>query len=1424
MPSMFSIKDLKPAKAMYDSAQKDKDSILMLHTMLNHHHINDSRLEYGGTQDNVDGYIALLDDEDWPEGRVYVQVKHLTYPPKNGKAFYDIPGPLLGYAGRFKLDVILFVTCDTDNNTFYWKCIDDSFIEECLQKGLQGTYRYYFKDNESATAATVDDTLDQWRRLYQSKMDSIKGETDQLYEFMSIQRKAFNQTPSAFYGVEGSFVMREEIDTLYDWVVKPLAQGDSSLKLLVGEAGVGKTVVIKSLIEKLEKDGIKALSIKADRINIAEETSGPLLLQSLQSSLNLLSSQFDQAVLIVDQIDALSQNLSNDRDKLNALLDAIASLRIQSPKFTRIIVSCRKYDLIYDSSLKTLGIDNAIELGKLKDAEVKAVLDRLSPGLFERLSQRTKELLRKAQLLDMFCRLYVVGHRHTKYENEIALFDELWLHLTNDCPASLESSDVEGFLYSISDTIQHSETLSPYWTPSADEYPIMQYLASEGVLRVDGGQVSFFHQSFLDYSIARQYIQSGRSFVPDVENQFQGLEIRSNIKLVLDYLRSHSESHYKDALLALMESPKVRPHIKLIAVSVVASANGAFPYERKLVRELYQIDHQLYAAFLNGASMEWFPDQYDILYRSASGLTKDQDLFGPISFFLTRNAHSHSEEVVSFVNAVHEEDTRMNLAYYLLRGDVDYRKEMVKALYRNTVAGKKSSAADCIRKALDSDLDFAIEETGRLLLDYLLGDEKNHRDHDDYVLVEVICQKLYEEHPRRFFAMMVECFLQVVDKTSTRSIDWYSSDSVFGKYWVRDYPDKLFGWLVEAGKKEIGFSSSYVTRLLGTKSEKAISLALILMACVPSAFVSEIKEIVSDDIKLDNYLEYSDFRYHFLELLRIWYLGLGLTEKEWYQKRVLLFHSYTDSIVDKERRYGRPLYYCLWRRKWELVYTIGDEGMSEGLRRCKLELRRRYGGDFDNPKRSPSVTMARVCGGIVSSEVYKTFSKKARLHSFYGIKEHRPGPSNEWIPVDDRVHAKEFSNCVSANPSAYSGFVTELFSNERVSDRYRFSGLDGLLKGGCDPEELQPLFRHFINEGFVSQNAFDFFELSSRFARVGEMEDDLFRFYRKTIISGVCDNPEKVSGDSVERKPEEMLNSIVNKTSGRALEALIELASDKKMRERVYKELGFLCEWMNPEMRLLVFYKIYSREYYEESPFNSLLDTYLPQMGTELLLLRPDLIQRYLYFDTSRILSYVERIHMDRLSHEMLAQVYFFGFSHSSVRDYCLSRLEDILVIGDEKMVSKMVEVAYNHIQDAEFSKLSEEILLRFANDDRTSVRSSYLLLCNNLPVSSFPLFMSLSSNWKPSKMNEWYSVLEYVLRCCSVYPVECYSFVHQHKIIGQEEPWRYEDELVKVLLAIYKKLKYNDDREMLEKLMDLFDELILMGNRTVVSALETMS
>ena len=1421
---MISIEDLKPAKAMSDSQQLDKDSVLMLRELLNHHHINDSQLQEGGTQDNTDGYIDLLYSEDRPEGKVWVQVKHLTYPPQNGRAFYDIPAELIGYAGRFKTDVILLIACDTNNRAIYWKCIDNTFIEECLKKGTQGTYRHAFLKNETANAANIEDAIAQWRKLYQSKRESIRDEKDSLIGFMALQRKGFNQIPSTFYAVKDSYIKRKEVDALYDWVVRDLTPNDSVVRLLVGEAGVGKSVVIKSLLERLEADGISVLSIKADRSNISEETFGPLNLQTLQASVDLLASQQGKVVLIIDQIDALSQSLSNDRQKLNVLLDAVASLKKDSQVPTRIIVSCRRYDLIYDSSLKSLGIDNAIELGVLSEAEIKCVLDKLSDGLFERLNKQTRDLLKTAQLLDIFCRLYVGGYKQISYDNEVALFDGLWSHLTNDCPEHLTSVAIETFLFKVAGIIRESETLSPSWTPSAEDYPLLKYLSSGGVIRHESGQVSFFHQSFLDYTSARQYVKFERSFVQDLEKEFQGLEIRSMIKLVLEYLRSHSERHYKKTMLDLLNSNQIRQHVKLIAVSIMASSKQVTSFERNQVKALHDKDYQLYAAFLNGASAEWFPPLYGILREDARDLTIESDLYNPVAFFLSRNAMSHSEEVVAIVNAVENMKARNNMAYYLLRGDIDYRVDGVKELYRSLIEINPGNSADCVRKAINTDIDFAVNETKKLLYDYLCGGDERRRSHDDYVLVEIICKKLFEEQSRRFFVMMVDCFLDVIMKTSRKTIYWYTTDSVFDRYISNDYSHQLYDWLAESANKEEELAAPYVPKLIDTRSEKAISLAFIIMTSSPAKYMELLKEIVSDEEKVDEYLEYAEFQYYFLELLKAWYPLLSVEDKVWYQERVLAFKSYTDLFANKDRWYSRLLFPSLWRRKWMLLYTISEGGMIETVRRSKLELRRRFFYDFDNEKSTSGVTVTMGCRGITSSEVYRTFSEKAWLHSFYGVKEHRTWAKKEWLPFDEGIHAKEFSTCVSSNPARFHAFVKRLFLDDKVSDLYRFAGLRGLIEGGCDPEELIPLFRHFKKDVFLLHHSRDFFELAGRFVTIEGMADEIIDYYHGVIVSCGTEAFTEGMADSMERRVTDMLNHVINTTAGHALEALIELASRKELREKVYGVLNSICGCVSPEMRLLVLYKVYSKEFFEENLFDQLLDTYLPEMGIELLFVSPALVQQYLYFNTDKVMSYVEKVNSDSRAHEILAQIHYYGTCHASVSDFCRSCLEDILEVGEEKAVARMVEVAYKYILDKHFSSLSERILVRFANDEREAVRKAYLLHCNIMPVSSFPFFIKISQRWCPEKMHEWHEVLEYVLRCCGVFPIECYNYINQQEILMCKDVWRLEDDLVKVLLAIYRKMKLDDDRDMLEKLMDMFDVLILRGNSTVMSALETMA
>ena len=123
--------ELKPAKSMAESIQLDKDSVDLFKIIINRRRINDCQIEKGGTLSNIDGYLDLLDDENYVEAKVTVQIKHLTHPVNKKGALYDIPCNIIAYAQRIKGEVVIFIACDTKNKAFYWKHLDDSFIKEC---------------------------------------------------------------------------------------------------------------------------------------------------------------------------------------------------------------------------------------------------------------------------------------------------------------------------------------------------------------------------------------------------------------------------------------------------------------------------------------------------------------------------------------------------------------------------------------------------------------------------------------------------------------------------------------------------------------------------------------------------------------------------------------------------------------------------------------------------------------------------------------------------------------------------------------------------------------------------------------------------------------------------------------------------------------------------------------------------------------------------------------------------------------------------------------------------------------------------------------------------------------------------------------------------------------------------------------------
>lgn len=238
---IVSVMELRPNRNISESVLHDRRSINFLKNILPDDCVDCSQLQDGGTLPNIDGYLEILDENGIAREKITVQVKHLTYPEKNGKVFYDIPESVYAYAKIHKGELVFFIACDYASRKFYWRNIDMAAIEEFNNKSdrIRTKARYYFKDNEKCGEKNVDATIDHWRQLYKQKMESIKDDKYLADQFASRQRVCFNTISTELHGVRDSHIPRHQVDEIVQWISKDLVRDEGNICLLVGDAGVG---------------------------------------------------------------------------------------------------------------------------------------------------------------------------------------------------------------------------------------------------------------------------------------------------------------------------------------------------------------------------------------------------------------------------------------------------------------------------------------------------------------------------------------------------------------------------------------------------------------------------------------------------------------------------------------------------------------------------------------------------------------------------------------------------------------------------------------------------------------------------------------------------------------------------------------------------------------------------------------------------------------------------------------------------------------------------------------------------------------------------------------------------------------------------------------------------------------------------------
>ena len=515
---------------------------------------------------------------------------------------------------------------------------------------------------------------------------------------------------------------------------------------------------------------------------------------------------------------------------------------------------------------------------------------------------------------------------------------------------------------------------------------------------------------------------------------------------------------------------------------------------------------------------------------------------------------------------------------------------------------------------------------------------------------------------------------------------------------------------------------------------------------------------------------------------------------------------------DKKRSYTGAYYPHLGYDQRKLIWAIPENLRDSKIKRRQQELKRKFGGEWKNEKPDHDVTAAFACGGLMSNEQYKTVSCKVWKESFYGIKDFAKGKFRHF---DERVHADAFKQCVSERANYFEKFVFQIFEEEQIPAIYKLSGLDGLTMANYPKDQLLPLlwkcmdmFDQLCKDGY----GYRLFEVIDNFTTAeGEHIDKIVEFLKRIILSEYNSRYDASIEDKFDNAiTNDTLNAGVNSTQGHAIQSLAKIGKLQKRKTMVYDFFMDTGDDLSIEHQLTVMLYL-QRECYDNELYNMVMFRYANRSVADYLFLNADRMHWFWCNDPDQILPYFRMILSKRRAKPILVQIMFFGMQYEKSKELSKEMFENLLSQNEEEVIRKIVPLAYQHLLDETYGEQSEALLRRFANDNRNELRHSYLIWCSKMPESKIELFKDLLALWLDSSLESGYhDIVEYLEKCCNDYPYESYQCIRM--LIDSKSNITYydEEELLKILLAIYRIFMDDEDYEKADEVMDVFDEMML--------------
>jgi len=435
------------------------------------------------------------------------------------------------------------------------------------------------KDVEDILRREGDRLIKEFRPIRPNANTSLEPlGRDTILSAFTLASKRLLSWPTTVMG--NRWLDRRELEALVDRITSE----KSSVSILLGERGTGKSALLARLGQLLTESDKGVLAVKADylprTIDSEAKLSEWLRLPTMLSDCVFEAARDDSVVVVIDQLDALGDLVDLHSERLNVLLDLIS--RLSREPNVHIIASCRAFEFQHDSRLNSIDADS-LPLQLPKWAEVCQVLHEAFNIDASAWPAELQNQLSAPQHLKLLLEHLVGSSEYDITKSYQQLLDDLWESevLNADGPAG--RSDL------LSDMADEMAEKELPWLPVAqfyDRHDLLKPLEASDILHrpKTTGTVGFRHPSLFEHALARNYAIGDSSLAAHVLERQNALFVRPSLWNTLRYLREVNTDRYHHEIQALCKA-ELRLHIKYLLIEFLGQIQNPSVEELTLLRQ-----------------------------------------------------------------------------------------------------------------------------------------------------------------------------------------------------------------------------------------------------------------------------------------------------------------------------------------------------------------------------------------------------------------------------------------------------------------------------------------------------------------------------------------------------------------------------------------------------------------------------------------------------------------------------------------------------------------------------------------------------------------------------------------------------------------------------------------------------------------------